>query len=44
MWRNEESTTEPFIQKAKHKVLDLVLANEQEKASLQVEVKSVISI
>lgn len=36
--------TEPFIQKAKHKALDLVVANEQEKAGLQVEVKGVLNM
>lgn len=36
--------TEPFIQKAKQKVLDLMLANEQGKASLQAEVKDAINM
>lgn len=36
--------TEPFIQKTKHRVLDLVLANEQGKASLQAEVKDAINM
>lgn len=36
--------TKSFIQKAKHEVLDLVVANKQEKAGLQVEVKGVVSM
>ena len=36
--------TEPFIQKAKHKALDPVVANEQEKAGLQVDVTGVVSM